>query len=70
MVMEMDLVNTLRSIITICAFAAFIGVVFWAWSGARKAEFDQAAHMPLEEDEDQLLLAGSQASTRVERSGK
>ena len=70
MVMDMDLVNALRSMVTIGAFAAFIGIVLWAWSGARKAEFDRAANIPLEEEEDQLLLAGSQSSTRVERSGE
>lgn len=67
---DMDLVNILRSAVTVCAFASFIGIVFWAWSGARKAEFDMAARMPLNEEEDQLMLDGSRESARVERSGK
>ena len=29
----------------------FIGIVVWAWSGRRKRDFDEAAHMPLEDAE-------------------
>jgi cytochrome c oxidase cbb3-type subunit 4 len=35
---------------TIIAMAAFVGVVAWAWSRKRKADFDAAARLPLEED--------------------
>jgi cytochrome c oxidase cbb3-type subunit 4 len=35
---------------TILAMAAFLGVVAWAWSRKRKADFDAAARLPLEED--------------------
>ena len=65
-----ELINLLRTIVTVCAFASFLAIVFWAWSGARKEEFDKAARMPLDEEEDQLMLDGSKGSTRVERSGK
>ena len=27
----------------------FIGIVAWAWSGKRKRDFDEAAHIPLED---------------------
>ena len=30
----------------------FIAIVVWAWSGKRKRSFDEAARMPLEEDND------------------
>ena len=43
-------INTLRSIVTVVCFAAFIGIVWWAWSARNKAEFDQAARLPLEQD--------------------
>lgn len=29
----------------------FIGIVLWAWSGKRKRSFDEAAHIPLDDDE-------------------
>ncbi len=29
----------------------FIGIVVWAWSGKRKQGFDEAAHIPLADDE-------------------
>jgi cytochrome c oxidase cbb3-type subunit 4 len=42
--------GTLRGLATLLALLAFVGVVWWAWSGRQKPKFDQAAHMPLEED--------------------
>jgi cytochrome c oxidase cbb3-type subunit IV len=45
-------INTLRSIVTVVAFAAFIGIVLWAYSDRSKAGFDQAARLPFEEEED------------------
>jgi cytochrome c oxidase cbb3-type subunit 4 len=43
-------INLLRSIITVLAFVAFIGIVWWAYSGRRKAAFDEAAQIALEDD--------------------
>jgi len=45
-------INTLRSVITVVAFAAFIGIVVWAYSGKNKAAFDEAARLPFDEDDD------------------
>jgi len=47
----MSLMAVIQSVWTVVVFILFIGIVIWAWSGARKAEFDEAAHMPLEEDD-------------------
>lgn len=44
-------INDLRSIVTVVSFITFLGIVFWAWSGRRKAAFDEAARLPLEDDE-------------------
>ena len=44
--------GTLRGLATLLALLAFVGVVWWAWSGKRKQDFDRAARMPLEEDSD------------------
>lgn len=43
-------VNTLRSITTVVALVAFLGIVWWAWSKNRKADFEQAANLPFEQD--------------------
>lgn len=68
-ILGMDVVNLLRSIVTVLAFASFIGITLWAWSGARRATFAAAARIPLEEEELQRE-AGSQASPQAERSSK
>ncbi len=31
--------------------AIFIGIVFWAYSGKRRARFDAAARLPLDDEE-------------------
>ena len=46
--MELD---ALRSIITVLAFAAFVGVVAWAYSRRRKRDFEHAASLPFVDDE-------------------
>lgn len=53
----MDL-PTLRGLATLVLMIAFIGIVIWAWSGKRKSQFQAAANLPLEEDND-----GHQAGT-------
>ncbi|MEE4184800.1 MAG: cbb3-type cytochrome c oxidase subunit 3 [Gammaproteobacteria bacterium] len=41
----------LRGLYTLFMFIAFIGIVWWAWSSRRKADFDAAASLPLEDDD-------------------
>jgi cytochrome c oxidase cbb3-type subunit 4 len=36
---------------TAALLVIFIGIVVWAWSGKRKRDFDEAAHIPLDDDE-------------------
>lgn len=40
-----------QSVWTLLAFIFFIAVVIWAWSGARKKDFDEASRLPLDSDE-------------------
>lgn len=47
--MEID-INTLRSVATVASFLAFIGIVWWAWSKRRSADFTEAANLPFEQD--------------------
>ncbi len=44
-------INEMRSIVTVLAFLTFLGIVAWAWSGRRRAAFDEAANLPFTEDE-------------------
>ena len=43
----MDL-NLLRSLITVAALAAFLAIVWWAYSAARKGRFERDALMPFD----------------------
>ena len=44
-------INTARSIVTVLTFIAFLGLVWWAWSGRNKAKFDEAAQHLLRHDD-------------------
>jgi len=48
-------INDMRSAITVLAFLSFVGIVIWAWSGKRKAAFEEAARLPLEDDDAHML---------------
>jgi cytochrome c oxidase cbb3-type subunit 4 len=43
-------INTLRSLITLFCFIAFIVIVWWAYSGRQRARFDEAANLPFADD--------------------
>lgn len=43
-------INDLRSLFTVLAFAAFIGIVWWAYSSRQKHAFDEAAKSVLDDD--------------------
>ncbi len=43
-------INTLRSAVTVVGLLTFIAIIVWAWSGRNKAAFDEAAHIPFEQD--------------------
>ena len=42
----MDMVSAIGSATTVVSFAAFIGIVAWAYSRRRKREFEDAANAP------------------------
>ncbi|HUL94081.1 MAG TPA: cbb3-type cytochrome c oxidase subunit 3 [Burkholderiales bacterium] len=44
-------INTLRSLVTVLAFASFVGIVLWAYSGRAQRRFEEAARLPFAEDE-------------------
>ena len=41
----------LHGLWTAVLLVTFAAIVAWAWSGRRKRDFDEAARLPLEEDE-------------------
>ena len=47
-----DLVSDARSIITVISMLTFIGIVLWAYSMRRKNDFDEAAMLPFNEEDD------------------
>jgi len=42
--------DLLRSLITVAALVAFLGIVWWAYAPARRERFERDAQMPLNED--------------------
>jgi cytochrome c oxidase cbb3-type subunit 4 len=43
-------INLWRIVMTVLSFACFIGIVVWAWSDRNRTGFDEAAHLPFEQD--------------------
>ncbi len=56
----MDL-NDWRSLTTVVTFAIFVAIVWWAFSGHRKQAYDEAARLPLDDD-DQPIADGAPVS--------
>lgn len=44
--------DTFRAAITALSFLTFIGIIFWAMSGRRSKDFEEAANLPLNEPDD------------------
>jgi cytochrome c oxidase cbb3-type subunit IV len=40
-----------QSVLTVVMFVVFLGIVAWAWSGARKKAFAAAAQLPFVEED-------------------
>lgn len=49
----MDL-NDFRSISTVLAFIAFLGIVFWAYNRKQKQRFDNAANSIFDDEEEKV----------------
>lgn len=44
-------INDLRSLITVLGLMCFLGICVWAYSKHAKAGFDEAARLPLSDDD-------------------
>jgi cytochrome c oxidase cbb3-type subunit 4 len=42
-------IGTVRGLITLALMLAFVGIVIWAYSKRRKADFDEMANLPFNE---------------------
>ena len=61
--------GTLQGLGTVVAFAAFIGVTLWAFSKGKKADFEEAAHLPfVDEAGKQSVKAEDQETNRQDPS--
>ena len=62
-------INDLRSLFTVLAFIAFVGIVWWAYSDRRKQAYDEAAMLPLDDDSPFIPVGPSepQATKNQER---
>jgi cytochrome c oxidase cbb3-type subunit 4 len=43
-------IGTLRGLGTLLVLLSFIGLIAWAWSGRRRADFDEAAQLPFADE--------------------
>ena len=57
-------VNTLRIVVTLLSFGAFLAIVGWALSRRRQAAFDAAARLPFLDD---AVEARNHAGESIER---
>ncbi len=46
--------NTLRAIVTVLSFIAFLAIVWWAWSSRNKTRFEEAAMLPFVNDDENV----------------
>jgi cytochrome c oxidase cbb3-type subunit 4 len=45
-------IGLFRSIMTVVLFAAFMGIVLWAWSSKRRGDFEAASRLAVNDSED------------------
>lgn len=43
-------INTLRTASTVLCFGLFLGIVAWTFRARNRADFEQAAQLPFEQD--------------------
>ncbi|MCC5883744.1 MAG: cbb3-type cytochrome c oxidase subunit 3 [Halomonas sp.] len=56
--------GTFRGIITGLLIIAFLGITWWAYSRRRKPDFEEAAHLPFAEDDEQANRDSSASQQR------
>jgi cytochrome c oxidase cbb3-type subunit 4 len=46
--------NELRTAVTVAAFLTFLGIIAWAYSGRRRAHYEKAARMALDDEHEAM----------------
>ena len=46
----MDIINDIRSAVTVLGFVLFLALVRWVWDARRRGAFDAAAQLPFQGD--------------------
>lgn len=49
--LTLELLTFIHSVWTVVVMVLFVGIVIWAYSRKRKTEFDEAARLPLDDDD-------------------
>jgi cytochrome c oxidase cbb3-type subunit 4 len=44
-------INVMRSAVTVVSLLIFLGIVAWAWSKRNRAEFEDAANLPFQDEQ-------------------
>jgi len=44
-------INTIRILVTVLAFAAFLGIIYWAYGPSRRERFERDGMLPFEESD-------------------
>lgn len=57
-------INDLRSLITVLGLVVFLAIVKWAYGQGAKKGFEEAARIPLDEDESPKVTPGSPGVAR------
>ena len=55
-----------HSIWTVAVFVIFIGIILWAYSGSRKKDFDEAARLALDDDDNSPSTAATNNKQKTE----
>ena len=59
----------LHGLWTAAMIAVFVAIVAWAWSGRRKRDFEEAARLPLDDEEARAEQDVTDPRTRGARHG-
>ncbi|MGI9278102.1 MAG: cbb3-type cytochrome oxidase subunit 3 [Endozoicomonas sp.] len=63
-------INDLRGLSTVLAMIAFLAVCFWAYSGSKKRDFNEAASLPFEDDAAHINTRDARGEISCEHADK
>lgn len=62
--------GTFRGLITLILIIAFLGIFAWSYSKRRKKDFDEAAHLPFADDNDEPPARDKHTSPKREADSR